>query len=348
MAAANGVASFDDISLDKAAAYTLGTTDGSLAGATSGLFSVGELAITQLPASVVAGSAIPLAAMVQRPNGKTIAADESQVTLSIKKGPAGATLTGTTQVAAANGVATFTGLSLTKAGTYRLVATDGGISIKSFVFTVSPGHMADLSFVAAPPAAIAGEPINPGVSVSVTDAFGNAISGASVTLAIGKGHAHATLSGTMKIPAQNGMATFSDLSLTQTGNYTLKATHGKLAPVKSSVFAVAPGAAAQLVFAEQPSAAAVRTAITPAVVVDLEDSFGNLATGNESDVTLSINPGSGPAGAVLRGTLNVTATNGVATFSDLWLNEAGTYELRARDGNLARAKSVPFNILAGS
>jgi hypothetical protein len=54
----------------------------------------------------------------------------------------------------------------------------------------------------------------------------------------------------------------------------------------------------------------------------------------------------GPAGAILGGTLTVQSQDGVATFSDLTLSEAGTYNLRAKDGTLAKAHSAAFTILA--
>jgi hypothetical protein len=44
----------------------------------------------------------------------------------------------------------------------------------------------------------------------------------------------------------------------------------------------------------------------------------------------------------------VAAQNGVATFSDISLSEAGTYKLKASDGPLAKARSAAFDILAAS
>jgi hypothetical protein len=194
----------------------------------------------------------------------------------------------------------------------------------------------------------AGRSIAPAISVSLTDAFGNPITGTKVKMAIASGPAGAILSGTLKVAAENGLATFGDISLTESGGYTLKATHGSLTPATSSDFTVSAAAAAQLAFIQQPSTAAVGSAVTPAIVVDVEDSFGNLVATNDSNVTLLIKPGTGPAGAILDGTLTVAAQNGVAMFSDISLNDAGAYKLKAADGDLAKARSVSFNILAAS
>ena len=67
--------------------------------------------------------------------------------------------------------------------------------------------------------------------------------------------------------------------------------------------------------------------------VSVEDANGNVVTSDGSSVTIAIgaNPGSGTLG----GTLTVAAVNGVATFSDLSINKAGTgYTLTAADASL--------------
>ena len=52
--------------------------------------------------------------------------DSSSVTLAIGTNPGSGTLSGTVTVAAVNGVATFSNLSINKAGTgYTLTAADG-------------------------------------------------------------------------------------------------------------------------------------------------------------------------------------------------------------------------------
>ena len=62
------------------------------------------------------------------------------VTIAIGTNPGGATLSGTSSVNAVNGIASFTGLSLDKAGTgYTLVAGSAGLTPDtSRTFTVAP------------------------------------------------------------------------------------------------------------------------------------------------------------------------------------------------------------------
>jgi hypothetical protein len=76
----------------------------------------------------------------------------------------------------------------------------------------------------------------------------------------------------------------------------------------------------------------------------LEDADGNIVTADNSDVALSI--ASGP-GTTLSGTATVTAVNGVATFSDVFLTTAGPYTLNATDSTdgLPAVTSNPFTVM---
>jgi hypothetical protein len=343
--AASGVATFSDILPNKAGAYALSAADGALIGATSANFSVGQLAISQQPGNTTAGTSFSVVADVAKPSGKVIAADDSQASISITKGPAAGMLSGTTSVTAVKGVATFSGLSLSKAGNYTLAIRDGGTTVKTVKFTVSAAAAANIAFTQNPTPVTAGEAIMPVISVSVTDSFGNPVSGIKVKLAIASGPAGAALTGKLNSTTQNGVATFSGISMTVAGEYTLKATHGSVTTT-SSQFAVSPAGASKLVFEQQPTGATVGAHITPAITLDVEDSFGNIVADDDSNVTLLIKPNSGPAGAILDGTLTVSTQNGVAMFSDVSLTEAGTYRLKARDGSLPAAKSMAFSILA--
>jgi hypothetical protein len=64
--------------------------------------------------------------------------------------------------------------------------------------------------------------------------------------------------------------------------------------------------------------------------VSVEDQFGNVLTGQNTG-TISITLAAHPAGAILSGTLTANVIKGVATFSNLSVNLAGTYSLKATD-----------------
>src|SRR5881398_1569004 len=105
------------------------------------------------------------------------------------------------------------------------------------------------------------------------------------------------------------------------------------------------GAAAKLVFTVQPSNAAAGGAITPAMQVAVQDAQGNTVMTATTSITLAI--GTNPASGTLSGTTIVAAVNGVATFSTLSLNTAGSgYTLTASATGLTGATSTAFNVVA--
>jgi hypothetical protein len=81
-----------------------------------------------------------------------------------------------------------------------------------------------ITIKSGPPASVAtGQTFS--LTVQVADSIGNAVNGGTVTVAIGNNPASGILGGTHTEPVENGLATFSDLALSQPGaNYTLVIT----------------------------------------------------------------------------------------------------------------------------
>jgi uncharacterized repeat protein (TIGR01451 family) len=93
----------------------------------------------------------------------------------------------------------------------------------------------------------------------------------------------------------------------------------------------------------QPATGTIGEPLGSAVTVNVVDNANNtVTTDNTQIVTLSI--ASGPAGATLSGTTTATAVNGVATFSGLSLNLAGTYTLVATGGDLTPVYTSPIQV----
>lgn len=86
-----------------------------------------KLAVSQQPATATAGAAFTVKVEIRDANGHIMRTSSAAVTVSIESGPAGATLGGSSTVAAVNGVATFSTLTLSNAGTYVLRATSGAL-----------------------------------------------------------------------------------------------------------------------------------------------------------------------------------------------------------------------------
>ena len=361
--AVGGVATFGNLSIDKAGsssqgtAFTLSAAAAGVAGATSDPFDIlpgaaARLAFTIQPSSTRAGAYIapPVQVTALDAVGNAVPAFTGNVTVAIRTNPAGGTLTGGTQVAAVAGVATFSALRIDKVGTgYTFAATAPGLAdAASAAFNLTPGAATQLEFSVQPGTASAGATIAPAVRVTVRDALGNVATGftGNVTVAIGTNPGSGTMSGTRTLAASSGIATFATLSIDQAGSgYTLTAAAAGLAGVVSAPFDVIPSTAAQLVFAVQPSLATAGATIGPAVEVKARDALGNLVPGFTESVTLVI--GANPAGGSLSGTTTVTAVAGTATFATLSIDRSGSdYTLTASSPGVAGTTSAPFDVTA--
>jgi hypothetical protein len=244
------------------------------------------------------------------------------ISISILNNPPGdGALSGTTTVAAVSGVATFSDLSIDKVGVgYTLQATSGSLTAATstsfnitaikLVFTVQPTNTASDAT------------ITPAIEVAAQDNYGNTDTTYTADISIiilnnplGTG----ALSGTATVAAVSGVATFSDLSIDKAGvGYTLRANSGSLTQVTSASFNIT---ASKLVFTVQPSNTRAGATITPAIEVAAQDNYGNTDTSYTGNISMAIlnNPGSG----TLSGTTPVAAVSGVATFSDLSIDNAG-------------------------
>ncbi|MEP6491727.1 MAG: Ig-like domain-containing protein [bacterium] len=160
--AVGGVATFDDLKVDKVGGYTLVVTSAGIGSLSSTPFAINPGAPTKLafsvnPTNTVADSAIrpPVAVNLldAAGNNATGATDSVFVAIAAGTGTAGAILSGGSRVASAKGVATFSGLNINTPGAgYVLVATGLGLTqTASTAFTIAP---APPSIVSAVPASL--------------------------------------------------------------------------------------------------------------------------------------------------------------------------------------------------
>jgi hypothetical protein len=299
-----------------------------------------KLAIAGQPTTQGAGKVLPpIKVDVETASGSIVAGNNSSVGVSIT-GPGGLAIGSSNVVKAVNGVATFSNLKLNIAGAYTLKFTDGLLTAAvTKTITITPAAAAKLAFAPQPTSGTAGKALLPAVMVKVEDTFGNVVktNTTNVKLSISSGPTGATLAGTLSISAVKGIATLNNVVLKTAGSYRLKATDGTLAVGTSGGITIAAAAAAKLVITQQPTTGKVGIALTPALIIKVEDVFGNVVTTNATLVTLSIH--SGPAGATLGGTFKVNAVKGIATFNNVKLSKKGTYTLKAIDGLLTAAIS---------
>jgi prepilin-type N-terminal cleavage/methylation domain-containing protein len=248
--AVNGVATFTNLSINLVGTgYSLRATSSGLAIATSNAFDVVpntgyQLAFTTQPSGATGGTAFTVQPVVtvQDSSGNTVTDSHVSITMAIGNNPASGTLSGTATVAAVNGIATFTGLRIDKAGNgYTLMASSPGLA-SSF--------SRDFSVIAGPPTQVRVETAANG-SGTVVPAQ-NVNSGSSITVyAVSRdagGNFVANASGTWSLTNITGGVLSSDLapssgsSSTFTGNIAgsarIHVVSGSLTSVDSGTITV--------------------------------------------------------------------------------------------------------------
>ncbi len=240
-------------------------------------------------------------------------------------------------------MATLSTLSIDQAGTFTLAASDGELaSADTASFVISPAAASKLVAFEGPSSGAAGSLGT--LQIAVEDQFGNVLNNDNsdvVTFAVNSGPG--SLSGTAAETAEGGVATFTNLAIDLPGAYTLQATSGTLTAYTSGSFNISPGAPSQLVITQDTSSQTAGQNLS-SLQVSVEDQFGNVVTSNSSLVTVAIASGSG----TLLGTATASAVNGVATFSNLKIDQAGTFTLGVSASGVTGATDTSFTISAAA
>ena len=206
-------------------------------------FCWGSVCNATVPTGSTGGTAFSVQPLVvlQDINGNTVTSNSTTtITLALTSNTTGATLTcaGGLSHVVASGIATFSGCSIDKVGTYQLTATSSPYytPAASGSFVVSAGPPTKLTFTAQPTSGAAGQafPIQP--VVAITDAGGNpaATSSATITLSLSGGTPGAALNctGGLSKTTVAGVAAFSGCSINAAGsNYYLTASATNVYPV---------------------------------------------------------------------------------------------------------------------
>jgi hypothetical protein len=305
--------------------------------------------------TAVAGSVLPdsLVVRVTDANGNPVA--DVPVTWSLSGGGA---VSSTSLPTGADGRSAVSRTLGATAGKQTTTATASGLDGSPITFTANAtvGSAGRLVIARQPSGtAASGAAFGTQPTVQIQDANGNpvALAGIAVQAAMASNPGGGALIGnTTASTNATGLATFSNLGISgPAGNYTIGFSVPNRDDISgtqpSSTIAITAGAATRLRFSVQPSNVATGAAITPAVQVRIEDAQGTLVTGATNNVTIAI--GSNPAGATLSGTKTITASGGIATFSNLSLDRPGSgYTLRASASGLGNDESSAFNVATGS
>jgi hypothetical protein len=329
--AVNGMATFSDLTISNpGSGYTFESTSNGLTSATSVPIDVEpyQLVLTNPPPdSVTAGSGFGLAVTVEDGAGNVDTSFNGNVTVALGDYFGGTVpLAGTVTVQADQGMATFSGLTIDPAGDYLLTATSDGLTGTSSPVSVTAGTASQFVVSTQPATNVtAGSGFN--LVFFAEDAEGNvdATFDGDVTLALANNPSGGNLGGTLTVPAINGVAIFSGLTIDTAGiGYTLDASGTGLSPATSSPLNItALGVATHLVVTTQPpSAVTAKSGFT--LSVSAEDDFGAVDTSFQGNVAIAIKNDASNTGT-LGGTRTVPAVAGVATFSGLTLSTADDY-----------------------
>lgn len=361
-----GTAVFTNLSINKAAAgytlhatgFTLGSGSVVLTSTTSTAFNITANAAAQVafrvhpPLQTTVGTILSPAPVVEVQDAYgNYVATSATISVTIGNNPGGSVLSGTQTITTANGVATFSNLSLDKVGLgYTLSAsTPGLLPGSSNAFNITSGPAMRVVFIAEPSGNnIASEPFTTQPVVEIQDIGGNRVStNAAVTVSIalnGGTFTTGTLSGVATLNTINGRATFSGLSIDKIGNYTLKVESGALASDTTGVFTIITGAPYRLGFYTEPGNGMAGDALNQQPVVQVQDKGGNHISNNiNTSVTLSIGSGPGVITSVAQNPVNTFA--GFANFTGLTFNTAGCYTVVASASGLVSATSGTFCIV---
>jgi len=201
-----------------------------------------------------------------------------------------------------------------------------------------------LVFSQQPPSNGAGTALPSAVVVHILDQYGHVFTTGHpvISLRIGSSSSGGNLLGVVGRTATNGVVTFSNLSMTKEGTYTLEAVDGSLTAKSKSFTVTAPSVATSLTFLQEPTNVTAGHSIAPAVKVEVKDQYGHVVANDRSVVKLKI-----VAGGVVKGTVTAVVKNGIATFAGLDLTISGTYTLIATDGALKAATSSHFVVAPG-
>lgn len=351
VSAVDGLASFNDLSIDLVGNYSLTASTSGLTAAVSNSFNIdaGDASgtnseINASPEEIIANGVSTSSITVQ-------AKDEfgnpaSQSGLSVSLSTTAGTLTDASGTTDADGQFTTTLTSATSTGTATVSGTLDGETI---------GNSATVAFVDATPDAGAstieaaddeleadGESSTT-ITVQARDADGQPMAEADlpVTLSTTLG----TLTDTDGTTDGNGqfITTLTSETVIGTAEITGTLNGEQIGNFASVAFVLTTGEdATALDFEIEPGDSIENFPVHGPVTVGFVDSSGIPVVDYDANITIEIL--TGPAGATLGGTTTIMSEDGFAIFADITLDMIGDYELRATSEGMAPADSNVFRV----
>jgi hypothetical protein len=190
---------------------------------------------------------------------------------------------------------------------------------------------------ATPPSQAPGAPFFSPVPGSYNAAQSVSISDASNAASI-----YYTTDGSTPSSASNPYSTPISVSASTTLR-AIAVEDSETSPVTTGSYSVSLPVS-KIAFVTQPSDSMAGTPVQPVVTVELLDGNGNQVTGSNGTVTLTLEQNG--TNAPLAGTTSAVANSGLATFSNIVVNNAGTgYTLEASVAGLPSVASASFTVV---
>ena len=214
-----------------ATAYTVTATNAS--GSTTATFTLTVTAALAAPAFTLSASSENRTVNTAA-TGFTINSTGGAIaSFAISATPAGMSFSTST------GALTGTPTSVAGATAYTVTATNATGSVtQTFTLTVSPGSATKAMMTTQPAGAVSGSAFTTQPVVRVTDSSGNTVTTSTAVVTASKASGSGTLSGTTTATAVAGIATFTNLVITGTGDHVLTFTPDTLTPVTSETLTV--------------------------------------------------------------------------------------------------------------
>ena len=307
-----------------------------------------RLALTTPPPSTArSGAALAPQPVLQLQDANGNAVSAGNVVVTATPSPAGATASNNTATTTSNGVATFSGLTLTgTVGSYTLSFGATGLTpASSGPIALSAGDAASIAANGGGTSAPAGTAVTPPPSVIVRDASGNLVSGVAVTFTASSG---GSVTGANPMTGADGIATVGSWTLAATaGANTLTATAAGSGisgnPVTFTATGTVGPVSATTSTVEAAPASIPAGSGTSTITVTARDAAGNPIGG--AGVMLTATGGTGNTLAPATGTTDPTTGVLTATFSS---TSAGAKSISAIINSVAITQTAPVTVTAGA
>ena len=183
----------------------------------------------------------------------------------------------------ANGLAAAVPSANTVAGSYNVTFSVTGVTpAATFSLTNNPGPVSQIGTVSGDSqTATVNTSFGSPLIARLTDAFGNAVSGATVTFAVPASQASATFPGGATVVSNSlGQVSALPTANTKAGSYSVTASVAGVPTTASFALSNTPGCASGIVFVSGGGqSATVNTAFAAPLIAKVSDAFGNAVPG---------------------------------------------------------------------